>query len=78
MKEHAVLGSAGEDAVEHQGVKVDVEVQAAETLYAEHRPALGPVDPVAHRTRTVARERGLDEDPRECGQHVGLVGGEPA
>ena len=55
-----------------------VEVQAAEALNTEHRAALGALDPGALRTRAVGRERGLNEDARQGGEHVGLEGGKPA
>lgn len=59
-------------------MKVHVEVQAAEALHTENRAALGALDPGVLRTRAIGRERGLNEDARQGGEHVGLEGGKPA
>jgi hypothetical protein len=59
-------------------MEVDVQIQAAEALHAEHRPALNSVKPIAFGPRAIAGENGLDEDARERRQHVGLERGELA
>jgi hypothetical protein len=75
VKDDAALGVACEDAIEHQGVIVDVEVQASEALHAEHRAALSAFDAVL--LGAVRRERRLHEDAREGGEPVGFEDRQP-
>jgi hypothetical protein len=59
-------------------MKVHIQIQTAEALHAEHRAALGLVDPAPLGPSTVVREDGLDEDARERRQRLGLERSEPA
>jgi hypothetical protein len=78
MKDHGPARITRKDAVENEDMKVDIQVQTAEALHAEHRAALGPVDPVPLGPGAVGREGRLDEDARERRQRLRLEGGEPA
>jgi hypothetical protein len=71
VEDGATLRVAYECPIEEHGVEVHIQVDAgAETLNVRHGPGCDAVEAVASSARTVSREDGFDEDPREAGEHV--------
>jgi hypothetical protein len=73
VEEHALLRVAAEDAVEEDGVKMNVQVQAAaEALHKRDRPTLPLLGALAPGAGPIAREDHLDKDAGDSREHVGL------
>jgi hypothetical protein len=72
MKKNAALGIAREDTIEHQDMKMHVQVQTAKPLHKSDGSALRLFDSIAFGTSPIAREDHFDEDARERCEDVGL------
>jgi len=72
MKEHTTVRVPGDDAIEHQHVKMHVEIQTAEALNKGYRSALRILEALALGASAVAGKDGLDEDAAQGCENVGL------